>query len=106
MGWVWLFWLVSTVITHFKGRKEAGHLGWGGPVAPLALILVPVDVGGDAALAVHVGAPGAVDLHPLVHEGADLRDGMGYIETSVFMRMELGWCEVAFRYSLHLRCSR
>ena len=49
-------------------------------VAPLALVLlVPVEVGGDAALAVHVGAARAVDLHPLVHEGGDLcvrgRDG-------------------------------
>ena len=32
MGWVWLFWLVSTVRTHFKSRKEAAQLGWGGPV--------------------------------------------------------------------------
>ena len=33
MGWVWLLWLVSTVRTHFKSRKEAAQLGWGGPVA-------------------------------------------------------------------------
>ena len=42
-------------------------------VAPVALVLVPVEVGGDAALSVHVRAARAVDLHPLVHEGSDLR---------------------------------
>ena len=39
-------------------------------VAPLApVLLVPVEVDGDAALPVHVRAARAVDLHPLVHEG-------------------------------------
>ena len=32
-----------------------------------------VEVGGDAALAVHVRPACAVDLHPLVHEGGVLR---------------------------------
>ena len=32
-----------------------------------------MEVGGDAALAVHVSAARAVDLHPLVHEGGVLR---------------------------------
>mmetsp|Transcript_34316 Transcript_34316/g.79329 ORF Transcript_34316/g.79329 Transcript_34316/m.79329 type:complete len:421 (+) Transcript_34316:3-1265(+) len=41
-------------------------------VAPLARVLVPVEVGGDATLAVHVRAARAVDLHPLVHEGGNL----------------------------------
>ena len=30
MGWIWLLWLVSTVRTHFKSRKEADQLGWPG----------------------------------------------------------------------------
>jgi len=42
-------------------------------LAALALALVPVEVSGDAALAVQVRAAGAVDLHPLVHEGGALR---------------------------------
>ena len=54
-------------------------------VAPLALVLLPVEVGGDAALAVRVGAARAVDLHPLVHQGGVLYAWKGGFdgETSV-----------------------
>ena len=39
MGWVWLFWLISTVRTHFEGREKVGQLGLTGPVPTLVLKL-------------------------------------------------------------------